>query len=116
LGPNKENPENGLLLTAFPRRSLRQTIPAGLLALPIFNSSSHPAFGGAVIFAIEDIFLLDAGSESQLRGSFRFRPLESGLTEFPFHGAFGATPESSCERTNTDGNLHKFSAIIKIGH
>ncbi len=73
-------------------------IPAGLLALPIFNSSSPPAFGWTVIFAIEDVLLLGAGSESQLRGSFRFCPSETGHTEFPFHGAFGATPDSLCEK------------------
>jgi hypothetical protein len=92
-------------------------ISAGLLALPIFNSSSHPACGGTVIFAIEDISLLVAGSESQLRGSFRFRPGETGHTEFPFNDAYDVIPESLFEKNKNRYELTEllYNSQVRAG-
>jgi hypothetical protein len=78
---------------------LRHKVLAGLLALPIFNSSSHSTLGTTVTFTIEDTILRQAKSELQLRGSFRIIPPRVGFTKFPFHGANGATPELELKRT-----------------
>jgi hypothetical protein len=64
---------------------MRHIALAGLLALPIFNSSSHGTLGATVTFSIEDTILRYAESELQLRGSFRIIPSTMGFTKFPFH-------------------------------
>jgi hypothetical protein len=56
----------------LPSKVLRHIVQAGLLALPTFNSPSHSALGETVTFYAEDTILRHAGSELQLRGSFRF--------------------------------------------
>jgi hypothetical protein len=55
----------------LPSKVLRHKALAGLLALPIFNSSSQGTYGAAVTFYIEDTIPHNAESELQLRGSFR---------------------------------------------